>query len=92
MAVQFGLAMRNFVGPGETPDVDELLAYAQRAEELGYESLWVWDHMLLGVDPAFPVLDALSILIAIAARTTRIKLGTGVLVLPLRNPVVTAKT
>ena len=92
MAVQFGLAMRNFVGPGETPDVDELLAYAQRAEELGFESLWVWDHMLLGVDPAFPVLDALSILIAIAARTTRIKLGTGVLVLPLRNPVVTAKT
>ncbi|RUA01304.1 MAG: LLM class F420-dependent oxidoreductase, partial [Candidatus Poseidoniales archaeon] len=92
MAVQFGLAMRNFVGPGETPDVDELLAYAQRAEELGFESLWVWDHMLLGVEPAFPVLDALSILIAIAARTTRIKLGTGVLVLPLRNPVVTAKT
>ena len=92
MAVEFGLAMRNFVGPGETPDVDGLLAYAQRAEELGFESLWVWDHMLLGVEPAFPVLDALTILTAIAARTTRIKLGTGVLVLPLRNPVVTAKT
>ena len=91
MPVQFGLAMRNFVGPGETPDVDGLLAYAQRAEELGFESLWVWDHMLLGVDPAFPVLDSLTILTAIASRTTRIKLGTGVLVLPLRNPVVTAK-
>ena len=92
MAVNFGLALRNFVGPGETPDVDGLLAYAERAEALGFESLWVWDHMLLGVEPAFPILDCLSILTAIAARTSRIKLGTGVLVLPLRNPVVTAKT
>ena len=55
LAVQYGLAMRNFVGPGETPDVDELLSYAQRAEDLGFESLWVWDHILLGVQPAFPV-------------------------------------
>src|SRR5262249_18576499 len=43
------------------------------------------------VDPPFPVLDSLTLLAAVAARTTRIKLGTGVLVLPLRNPVVLAK-
>ncbi|MGH7322900.1 MAG: LLM class flavin-dependent oxidoreductase [Candidatus Rokuibacteriota bacterium] len=91
MAVQFGLAIRNFVGPRETPDVDGLLAYAERAEILGFESLWAWDHVLLGVRPAFPILDAPSILTAIAARTSRIRLGTGVLVLPLRNPVVAAK-
>jgi alkanesulfonate monooxygenase len=91
MAVQFGLAIRNFVGPGETPDVEELFRYAERAEALGYESLWAWDHVLLGVKPAFPILDAPSILTAIAARTSRIRLGTGVLVLPLRNPVVAAK-
>jgi alkanesulfonate monooxygenase len=89
--VQFGLAIRNFVGPGEMPDVDGILAYAERAEALGFESLWAWDHVLLGVKPAFPILDAVSILTAIASRTSRIKLGTGVLVLPLRNPVVTAK-
>lgn len=91
MTAQFGLAIRNFVGPGETPDVDGILRYAERAEALGFESLWAWDHVLLGVKPAFPILDALSILTAIATRTSRIKLGTGVLVLPLRNPVVTAK-
>ncbi len=91
MTVQFGLALRNFVGPGETPDVDGLLTYAQRAEELGFESLWVWDHILLGVKPAFPIIESLSLLTAIAARTERIKLGTGVLVLSLRNPVVAAK-
>jgi probable F420-dependent oxidoreductase len=92
MSVEFGLAIQNFVGPGETPDVDAIYRYAERAEALGFESLWAWDHILLGVEPAFPVLESLTILAALAARTSRIKLGTGVLVLPLRNPVVTAKT
>jgi probable F420-dependent oxidoreductase len=91
VSVEFGLAVKNFVGPGETPDIDEILRYAERAEALGFESLWVWDHILLGVQPSFPILDSLSTLAAIAARTERIKLGTGVLVLPLRNPVVVAK-
>jgi alkanesulfonate monooxygenase len=88
---QFGLAIRNFVGPGEVPDVPAIYAYAARAEALGFESLWAWDHVLLGVEPAFPILDSITTLGAIAARTTRIKLGTGVLVLPLRNPVTAAK-
>jgi alkanesulfonate monooxygenase len=88
---QFGLAVRNFVGPGEVPDVPGIYAYAERAEALGFESLWAWDHVLLGVEPAFPILDSITALGAIAARTSRIKLGTGVLVLPLRNPVTVAK-
>lgn len=91
MAVQFGLAIRNFVGPGETPDVEGILGYVERAEALGFESIWAWDHLLLGVKPAFPILDAPSVLTALAARTSRIRLGTGVFVLPLRNPVITAK-
>jgi probable F420-dependent oxidoreductase len=87
----FGLAMRNFTPYPEMPDPQRLIAYAVKAEELGFDSLWVWDHIFLGVDPPFPVLDPLTLLAAVAARTTRIKLGTGVLVLPLRNPVVLAK-
>ena len=75
MTVQFGLAIKNFVGPEETPDVDEILRYSERAEALGFESLWAWDHVLLGVKPAFPILDSLSILTAIAMRTSRVKLG-----------------
>src|SRR5262250_712039 len=89
--MKLGLAIKNFVGPSEQPDMDALYAYAQRAEALGFESVWAWDHVILGVEPAFPILDAVGILTAIAARTTRIKLGTGVLVLPLRNPTVAAK-
>jgi len=87
----FGLAIRNFVGPGEVPDIEGIHAYARRAEELGFESLWAWDHVLLGVEPSFPIVDSIAMLSAVAARTSRIKLGTGVLVLPLRNPVVAAK-
>jgi alkanesulfonate monooxygenase len=87
----FGLAIRNFVGPGEVPDIDAIYAYAERAEALGFESLWAWDHILLGVEPSFPIIDSITTLGAVAARTSRIKLGTGVLVLPLRNPVVAAK-
>src|SRR5215471_10416799 len=87
----FGLAMRNFTTFPEMPDPQALIAYAVKAEALGFDSIWVWDHIFLGVDPPFPVIDSLSLLTAVAARTTRIKLGTGVLVLPLRNPVVLAK-
>jgi len=89
--MDWGLAIKNFVGPTETPDVSAILRYAERAEALGFESLWAWDHVILGVEPSFPILDAVGILTAIAARTTRIKLGTGILVLPLRNPTVAAK-
>src|SRR5262249_6499726 len=87
----FGLAMRNFTTFPEMPDPQALIAYAVKAEALGFDSVWVWDHIFLGVDPAFPVIDSLILLSAVAARTTKIKLGTGGLVLPLRNPVVLAK-
>jgi alkanesulfonate monooxygenase len=43
------------------------------------------------VQPHFPIIDCLSLLTAVGARTSRIKLGTGVLVLPMRNPVLLAK-
>jgi alkanesulfonate monooxygenase len=87
----FGIAMRNFTRYPEMPSAKALIEYGVRAEELGYESLWAWDHILLGVDPSFPIHEALIILTAVAARTSRIKLGTGVLVLPARNPVILAK-
>ena len=87
----FGIAARNFTAYPEMPDAKALVDYGVRVEELGFDSLWVWDHILLGVEPNFPIIDSLTMLTAIAARTSKIKLGTGILVLPLRNPVVLAK-
>lgn len=91
-AERFGLALENFTPARKEPDIGEILAYSRRAEELGYGSLWAWDHMLLGTRTPFPFLDALTTLTAVAMQTSRVRLGTGVLVLPLRNPLVLAKT
>lgn len=87
----YGIAVGNFTAYPHMPDARGLVDYGVRAEELGYDSLWVWDHVLLGVEPSFPIIESLTILTAVAARTSRIKLGTGILVLPLRNPVLLAK-
>jgi len=87
----FGIAMRNFTAFPQLPDAQELIEYGVRMEALGFDSLWVWDHIFLGVEPHFPIIDSLSLLTAVGARTKRIKLGTGVLVLPLRNPLLLAK-
>jgi probable F420-dependent oxidoreductase len=91
MDTRFGLALENFTAAPKEPDVEALLAYGRRAEELGYASLWAWDHMLLGTKRPFPFLESLTTLTALAGATSRVRLGTGVLVLPLRNPLVLAK-
>lgn len=92
MTVQYGLTVENFTPEAKKmPSADEMLVFAQRAEELGFDSVWVWDHLFLGARTAFPFVESLTALTWLAAHTTRLKLGTGVLVLPLRNPTVLAK-
>ena len=91
LAGTFGIAARNFTAYPEMPDIRQLVDYGIRMEQLGFDSLWVWDHVLLGVKPNFPIVESLTLLTAIGARTAKIKLGTGILVLPMRNPVILAK-
>lgn len=92
MATSFGLAVENFTSARRTPQIDELIAQARRAEELGFSSLWAWDHLFLGSRQPFPQLEALTTLAVLAARTETITLGTGILVLPIRDPALFAKT
>lgn len=92
MPVRFGLAVENFTPASKTPDFDAIRRYAEESERLGYSSLWVWDHLFLGARRPFPFLEALATLGALASATTTAELGTGVLVLPLREPVLLAKT
>lgn len=76
---------------------EETVRIARRAEELGYHSVWGNDHltapMYVSRDYAGPPqwLEPLTTLAFVAGKTSRIKLGTAVLVMPLRDPVWVAK-
>ena len=86
---------------------EHMVAVARRAESLGFESIWVPEHLVFpprftskypysadGVPPVtvdMPLLDPLMILAHLAAVTSRIRLGTNVYVLPLRHPIVSAR-
>lgn len=92
MRPTFGLAIENFTSAERSPKMDDLAAYASRAEELGFESLWAWDHLFLGSRQPFPQLEALTTLAVLATHTESVTLGTGILVLPIRDPALLAKT
>ncbi len=62
-------------------------ATAELADRLGYDSLWVGDHIAF----AIPILDPLLQLAQLAVFSERLTLGTAVYLLPLRHPVPTAK-
>jgi probable F420-dependent oxidoreductase len=76
-----------------TPDV--IRATAVRAEQLGYDSVWVSDHVVVPhanvVNFGQTVFDPLVTLAVVAGATSRVRLGTTVLIVPYRNAVVTAK-
>jgi probable F420-dependent oxidoreductase len=80
---------------GSSVDPEVLARRARRAEEAGFESLWVGDHVALpddAPDPADePRLELVVTLAHLAAVTRRVRLATGVAVLPLRHPVLLAK-
>ncbi len=67
------------------PETAPLLALAERAESLGYDSVWVGDSLL-----ARPRHEPLALLAGVAGRTRRVELGTAVLLPALRNPVLLA--
>jgi probable F420-dependent oxidoreductase len=92
MTAEFGLALENFTPERKVPDMDAVSAYSAAAEDLGFASVWAWDHLFLGSRRPFPFLETLTTLSMVAARTSRIMLGTGILVLPIREPAILAKT
>jgi probable F420-dependent oxidoreductase len=92
---------------GEHASRADVIAVAQAAEECGFDSVWVADHIVLPVAsssrypyradatpfaPEDGFLDPLTQLAVVAGATTRIELGTSVLVLPMRHPLAVAKT
>jgi probable F420-dependent oxidoreductase len=86
MAVEFGVLIptREAIMSGR-PETGPLLTMAERAEAAGFDSVWIGDSIT-----ARPRHEPLTLMAAIAARTRRVRLGTGVLLPALRNPVVLA--
>ena len=86
-SVSWGLLLptREVVMAQGAPDLTKIIDLAVQAEALGFDSVWVGDSIL-----ARPRLEALTTLAAVASRTTRVKLGTAVLLSALRHPVVLA--
>lgn len=80
---------------GSSAEPDVLERRARQAEAAGFESLWVGDHIALPVEgsdpPDEPRLEALIALTYLAAITSRVRLVSGVIVLPQRQPVLLAK-
>jgi len=86
---------------------EPIIAFARRVEALGYDSLWVSDHVVIPwriasrypynasgdfpLPPTGDFLEPLTALALVAGVTDRIALGTSVLVLPHRHPVLAAK-
>ena len=85
------------LGAFDNPDSIERLAVT--AEAAGFESLWTGEHVVLidpqrapsPAPPRSPFVDTIATLAFLAAKTTRIKIGAGIILLPQRNPVVLAK-
>ena len=91
-------------GPLAGPDA--LVAVAERAEQIGFDSLWVSERLLWPLEPRTPYpasadgrlpegakiqIDPLETLAFVAARTQRVRLGTSVVNLPFHNPLVLAR-
>ncbi|MFD8526532.1 TIGR03619 family F420-dependent LLM class oxidoreductase [Streptosporangium canum] len=95
--MKFGIS---YSTPYHGIDPDTIVAYAQHAEDCGFESLYVPEHVALypgamvgrfELPPSLPYFDPLDCLSFVAAATRRILLGTGVLLLPYHHPVILAK-
>src|SRR5439155_16031534 len=93
MAARFelGVILPNY---GDHAGRDAVARVAEAAEELGFDSIWATEHLLVGAEAASRInrtLDALGTLAWLAARTGRIRLGTSIVILPLHHPVRLAK-
>ena len=106
--MKIGVLLNNFGGFPETGrGARACLDLAQRAEALGFDSVWVTDHIVLPVERETPyphndsgvfpytwdqeIYEPLALMAALATATQRVEIGVSVLVIPYRHPLLTAK-
>jgi len=94
--MKFGLFSINM---GSCADPETAAAVARAAEEAGFDSLWAGEHVVLPdpqvapspAPPQTPIIDPVIALTYLAAVTAKVRLGTGIIILPQRNPLVLGK-
>ena len=98
IAVGVALPQFDYSVPGECPlQWPTVVDWAQRAESLGFDSVWMADHLFLSIEKYggppgdHGVFDPILALAALARLTTRVRLGTLVLCAQLRHPTIAAK-
>lgn len=91
--MKFGVFLPSYIVPGrEHSHPADVRRFARAAEDLGFDSLWITDHIITA-HRFYRVswLDAIVTLSHVAAVTERVQLGTSILILPVRQPAVLAK-
>lgn len=89
--LEIGIVLPNY---GSHASVDGMARVAEAVEELGFDSVWVTEHLLVDeeyADPYGKVLEPLNCLSWLAGRLERVQLGTSIVLLPLHHPVHLAK-
>ncbi len=90
---RFGVFLPSYIWEGDGPErAAGIKAFAREVEDLGFDSLFITDH-LLAARRFYSVnwLEPLTTLAVAAGATERVRLGTSILIMPLRNPVLLAK-
>lgn len=90
---RFGVFLPSYVWPGDGPERSRgIIDFAREVETLGFDSIFITDH-LLAASQFYSVsfLEPLTALSLVAGVTERVKLGTSVMVIPIREPVLLAK-
>ncbi len=89
--MQFGVCLPNY---GDTLDIEGLKKLALLAEELGFDSIWLTDHILMPKRSGTPyenILESITTMAYLASLTKKVKLGISSLIIALRNPIIVAK-
>lgn len=89
--MKVGVSLPNWSDAKNRVPRSRLVSYAQKAERLGFSGLWMGDHLLSPDTYDHSLMEPLTTLSHIAGETDTIPLGTSILVLTLRHPVVAAK-
>ncbi|HEU4918772.1 MAG TPA: TIGR03619 family F420-dependent LLM class oxidoreductase [Candidatus Limnocylindrales bacterium] len=90
---RFGVFLPSYIWEGDGPErARGIKSFAQEVEDLGFDSLFITDH-LLAAKRFYSVsfLEPISALAVAAGVTNRVRLGTSILIMPLRHPVMLAK-